>query len=127
VVNAHDSVRAKVQGIFLELAGGPSEALRAERVAKDVIARLKSVFAAEYSPEIASTLGMHLSDWNADAAFLVALHLFPARFTDEEIKAGVGMFLCHAPNHVRAACQITGQYVWEDFPESDPGMQEIAP
>jgi hypothetical protein len=70
---------------------------------------------------------MHLSDWNYDAAFIVALHLFPERFTDEDIEAGVGMFLCHAPNHIRAACLITGQYVWEDFPDSDPDVWEQAP
>ena len=71
---------------------------------------------AENAPEIA----FHLSDWNWDAAFIVCLHLFPERFTAAEINAGIGLFLVHAPNHIRAACGLTGTYVWENWPESDP-------
>jgi hypothetical protein len=126
-MDAYDSVRAKVQSIFSEIAGSRAEAVSGGGVAKDVISRIKSIFSDEYGPQTASTLGMHFSDWNYDAAFIVALHLFPERFTDDEIKAGIGMFLCHAPNHIRAACKITGQYVWEEFPESDPNMWENAP
>ena len=108
-MDAHDSVCAKVQSIISEIAGGRAGAL--DGIDKHVIGRIKSIFLEDYGPRVASTLGMHLSDWNYDAAFIVALHLFPERFTDEEIKAGIGMFLCHAPNHIRAACNITGQYV----------------
>lgn len=126
-MDAHDAVRTKVDGIFRELVGNRAETLRGDRVAKDVIFRLKAIFSHQYDPATASTLGMHMSDWNSDAAFIVALHLFPERFSDEEIEAGVGLFLCHAPNHIRAACGITGQYVWPDFPESDPDIWEQAP
>lgn len=73
----------------------------------------------EYDLLTAGNLGLHMADWNSDAAFVVALHLFPERFTPKEIRDGVGLFLCHAPNHIRAACGITGQYVWFDCPEPD--------
>jgi hypothetical protein len=49
----------------------------------------------------------------------VALHLFPEPFTPEEIRAGVGMFLHYAPNHIAEACRLTGTYVWEYFPHDD--------
>lgn len=120
-----DSVRQKVQDLFRELAGDRADNL--DRIAKDVIAQIKSVYEPDYGSRVASTLGMHLSDWNHDAAFIVALHLFPERFTEEEIEAGIGLFLTHAPNHIRAACQITGHYVWENFPEDDPSSWENAP
>jgi hypothetical protein len=126
-MDALDSYRNKVDSIFCEMAGSRADALRADRLAKDVILRIKSVFLEQYSPDIASTLGMHLSDWIADGAFLVALHLFPERFTDGEIEAGIDMFLGHAPNHICAACKITSTYVWEDFPDSDPDTWENAP
>ena len=71
----------------------------------------------------AHDIAFHMADWNSDAAFVVAVHLFPERFTPEEIAAGVGLFLVHAPNHIRAACGLTGQYVWENFPEDDEGCQ----
>jgi hypothetical protein len=33
------------------------------------------------------------------------------------------LFLVHAPNHIRAACGLTGQYVWENFPDDSEGAQ----
>jgi hypothetical protein len=47
-------------------------------------------------------------DWNADAAFLVSVILFPERFTPEELRAGVDMFLLHVPAHVLAAARLGG-------------------
>jgi len=126
-MDAHDSVREKVKRIFEEIAPDRAPAVAGDRVARDVIARIKAAFSADYDDRTASTLGMHMSCWNEDAAFGVALHMFPERFTEAEIEAGVGLFLSHAPNHIRAACQITGDYVWENFPESDPEQWENAP
>ena len=126
-MSINDQVSQKVQDIFSEIAGLRAERLAGDRVAKDVIARIKAVYSDQFEPTTASTLGMHLSDWNSDAAFIVALHLFPERFTDEEIKTGIGALLGHAANHIRAACRITDTYVWTDFPESDPSMWENAP
>jgi hypothetical protein len=126
-MDAYDSFRAKVDSIFSDLVGERAVAVRADHLAKDVILRIKRIYAQQYDPDRASALGLHMSDWSADAAFVVALHLFPERFTDEEIEAGISMFLGHAPNHIRAACQITGQYVWVDFPDSDPDVWEQAP
>ena len=120
-------LKQTVSEIFSEIAGPGAVRLAGDRLATDVIARIKSVFADQYGDVVASTLGMHLSDWNSDAAFIVALHLFPERFSDNDIKTGIEQFLGHAPNHIRAACEITQTYVWEDFPESDPSMWENAP
>lgn len=74
---------------------------------------------SDLGAEDAAKLGMHMSDWIGDAAFLFALHLFPDRFSDDEVRDGIGKFLGHAPNHIRAACGITGSYVWESFPDED--------
>jgi len=73
----------------------------------------------EYGAKRAADISFHMADWNSDAAFVVAVHLFPERFTPEEIEAGVGLFLIHAPNHIREACRLTGTYVWENFPDDD--------
>ena len=48
-------------------------------------------------------MAFHLSDWAEDAAFLVAVHLYPERFSPEEIEEGVMGFLVHVPAHVMAA------------------------
>jgi len=126
-MDVRDSVRQKVRDIFAELSPDRAEVLSGHRLAKNIIFRIKAVFSRDYGARKASALGMHMSDWNYDAAFIVALHLYPERFTDEEIEAGIGLFLTHAPNHIRAACQITKQYVWENFPDDDPDVWEKAP
>jgi hypothetical protein len=70
---------------------------------------------SDLSVERAYDIGFHLSDWHADAAFLVALHLFPERFTASEIEDGVFAFLHHAPNHVAAAAALFGHPVEDIF------------
>jgi hypothetical protein len=45
-------------------------------------------------------------DWNGEAAFIVALLLYPERFSSDEIEAGITGFLIHAPNHIPAALKI---------------------
>lgn len=53
-------------------------------------------------------IGFHLVDWQSDAAFIVALVLFPERFTDEEIRDGVDQLLVHVPAHVLEAARLGG-------------------
>jgi len=69
----------------------------------------------EFAEERAQDIGFHLSDWHAEAAFLVAAHLFPDRFTPAEISAGISAFLIHAPNHVAAAAALYGYPVEDIF------------
>jgi hypothetical protein len=99
-----------VAALFAELVGE-----RAKRLDGSVIAELAmSVFAAalvDQYGEKATDIAFHLAEWNADAAFVVAVHLFPERFRAEEIAAGVGLFPVHAPNHIRAACDLIGHEV----------------
>ncbi len=45
-------------------------------------------------------------DWHGDAEFLMALSLFPERFTDAEIRQGVIWFLNHAGYHVSEAARL---------------------
>jgi hypothetical protein len=115
----NDSVRQKVSEIFRELAGDRSRELDGSKLSVRTRDTIAVALAQRYGDDIAAKLGLHMSDWNSDAAFVVALHLFPERFTFEEIEAGIGMFLIHSPNHIREACRLTSTYVWEDFPYDD--------
>jgi hypothetical protein len=114
-----DSVKQKVAAIFSELVGERASRLDGSTIAEPAMSTIAAAFAEEYDAKRAFGIGLHMADWNWDAAFIVAVHLFPERFTAEEIRDGVGLFLCHAPNHIREACRITGQYVWESFPDED--------
>ena len=51
-------------------------------------------------------IGFHLMDWHGDAKFLIALSLFPERFTDAEIRQGVIWFLIHAGYHIPEAARL---------------------
>jgi hypothetical protein len=117
--DAKDLVRKKVSSIFKELAGSRERDLDGSVESIQTKKAIAAALAQSYDGDTAEKVALHMSDWNSDAAFIVALHLFPERFTSEEIEAGVGLFLIHAPNHIREACRLTGQYVWEDFPYGD--------
>jgi hypothetical protein len=121
--DAHDSVREKVQTIFTELAGERARMLKdgtfPAGITSTVTAALSSPDACEEQILHADKIAFHLTDWNADAAFIVALHLFPERFTPEEIEAAVDMFLIHVPNHVVAAARLAGHPTEDIFREND--------
>jgi hypothetical protein len=126
VNDAIDTVGRKVAAIFAELVGERAKRLDGSVIAERAMSVMARALADEYG-EKAHDIAFHMADWNSDAAFVVAVHLFPERFTPEEIAAGIGLFLVHAPNHVRAACGLTGQYVWESFPDDDEGSQQSGP
>ncbi len=114
------TVDRKVAAIFAELAGDRGRRLDGSVVAEAAMSALSRALADRYEGR-ADDIAFHMADWNSDAAFVVAIHLFPERFTPEEIAAGVEMFLTHAPNHIRAACEPSGQYGWEKLPDADEG------
>lgn len=65
--------------------------------------------------ESARDIAFHLFDWTEDAWFIVAVFLFPDRFTAAEIRRGIAWFLIHAPNHIAAAAKLAGWPVTDVF------------
>lgn len=105
------SAREKVTEIFRELSGKDADRLATTRFLADVNSRIAGAIARSKGDAdivAADDVGFHLVDWQADAAFIVALALYPDRFTDEEIREGVEAFLIHAPAHVLAAARLSG-------------------
>jgi hypothetical protein len=117
-------IRDKVLTMFRELAGERAETLNALRLPADITSTITAALTNSESDvtEIlqADEIAFHLTDWNADAAFLVALHLFPERFTAEEIREGVQNFLIHVPHHVIAAARLGGHSVEDIFKQDNP-------
>ena len=105
-------MRKKVAAIFDELAGN-----RATRPTQGMppVETMLPVLTPEFGPEKAYDIGFHLADWIEDASFLVALHLFPERFTREEIEVGVRGAVFHIPNHAAAAGALYGAPVEDIF------------
>ena len=111
-----ESVDAKVIAIFREFVGDRADRLSGSRPAMEAMATLGGALAEDFGEQARADIAFHLADWNSDAAFIVAVHLFPERFTAEEICDGVRDFVIHAPNHVAAAAKLAGhpiQDVWE--------------
>ena len=118
-MDAYDSVAEKVDAIFRELVGDRAETLRGNvpaRHANDVLGR---ALIGELDPLQADQLAFNLVDWNSDAAFLVALMLFPERFTIDELQAGVDKFLIHVPAHILAAARIGGYEATDYLADDD--------
>lgn len=107
-------VRDKVQNIFRRLVGGRAAVLDASHYPAKINDRITAaILTGElgsniYDPVELDGIGFHLVDWNADAAFIVAVQLFPEEFTDEEIREGVELFLVHAPAHCIEAARLGG-------------------
>lgn len=106
------SVRKKVDTIFRELAGDRAVNLVATTLPAGITSTITAAIAAEEASDEeilhADNIAFHLTDWNVEAAFLVALHLFPERFTPEEIREGVEAFLIHVPHHIMTAARLAG-------------------
>jgi len=115
VTNAQESVRDKVRAIFRQLAGDRADQLEGPRPAPQARDAIVKAVEPDYPINVAADIAFHLSDWSADAAFIVALHLFPERFTVDDVKRGVVSFLLHAPNHVAAAAKLAGHPIEDVF------------
>lgn len=117
-------VRDKVQSIFERLVGDRAAILRGDRFPSGINDRITSAILGGVlgsnleDPVKLDGIGFHLVDWNSDAAFIVALLLFPDEFTDEEIREGVELFLVHAPAHCMEAARLGG-YSTDNFFDDD--------
>jgi hypothetical protein len=105
------TLHRKALAILRELAGGRAGQLEIPvPKAQGTITRALN---SEHPFEVARDIAFHLTDWASDAAFIIAVTLFPERFTPKEIRDGVELFIAHAPNHVAAAAELGG------FPVAD--------
>jgi hypothetical protein len=125
MTDPHDSVRQKVSTIFTELAGERANMLEGDRLPANITSTITEAL-SESGASLedvlkADEVAFHLTDWNSDAAFLVALHLFPEKFTREEISAGIDLFLVHVPAHVVAAARLTGNSTDDVFTNDAKG------
>jgi hypothetical protein len=109
------TAREVVQSIFQELAGDRASRLSGDVHHAETGSALGTALAEERSVDTANAIAFHLTDWNAEAAFIVALHLFPERFTSEQMRQGTESFLIHAPNHIAAAAHLAGWPVSDVF------------
>lgn len=117
-------VSDKVQTIFRELAGHAADRLSGATHLADVSSRITAALASadsfgEEGRQRLDGIGFHTVDWQNEAAFIVALCLYPDRFTDGEIRDGVESLLLHAPAHVLEAARLGGYSTENIFSDTD--------
>ena len=123
-------VKAKVQSLFRRMAGERAAILSGDRYPAEINDRITAAISEGElgsninDPVKLDGIGFHLVDWNADAAFIVALLLFPEEFTDEEIRDGVELFLVHAPAHCIEAARLGGYSIENPFAEESRNPPE---
>ena len=74
-------------------------------------------------------MAFHLVDWTHDAAFILALAMYPEKFSKKEIEAGLDLLLIHVPNHVAAAAKISGYQckdIWREKPATETKTRKKA-
>jgi hypothetical protein len=106
------NVSIKVQSIFREWVGERADRLSSSCHLADVNSRITRALREDSSGDgevlKQDGIGFHVIDWQNEAAFIVALSLFPERFTDDEIRQGVEGLLIHAPHHILEAARLGG-------------------
>jgi len=113
----------KVLSIFKELVGDLAARLDGSHYPADVNSKITTALCNGNIDDEdllkKDSIGFHMVDWQRDAAFIVALTLFPDRFTDEEIREEIDSFLCHVPAHILEAARLAGYPTENIFLESD--------
>jgi hypothetical protein len=74
--DAIKTVGRKVAAIFTELAGDRARRLDGSVIAEPAMSTISSALTEQYGNR-AADIAFHMADWNDDAAFVVAVHLFP--------------------------------------------------
>lgn len=109
----------KVKLITIMSTWRPSEASRLKQGQFGALNVLTDALMDDRASEAASSIAFHLTDWNWEAAFLVAVHLQPDSFTADEIRTGIDMLLIHAPEHIAEAARLAGYPVDNIFRPDD--------
>jgi len=99
--NSEQSFRTKTREFFTaRFPNADCDRRQVDRIAEALSRDMKS--------DSANDIAFHMTDWSDDAAFLVALHLAPDLFTNDEIEQGITACLVHIPNHIAAAAKLAG-------------------
>ncbi len=84
---------------------------------------IREALRRRFGDEAARSIAFHLMDWTSEAAFLLALAMFPDQFSKSEVSEEADALLVHVPNHIAAAAKISGnrcEDIWGESPADRP-------
>ena len=117
--NKNDDAMKKTLAIFKDIVGNKADLLDGGRAATELMDVIADTLRSEFGKEKAKEIAFHLADWNSDSAFITALHLFPEKFTKEEIEDGIMQFVIHAPYHIIKAAELLDYPIDNIFKEEN--------
>jgi len=100
--NPLDSATRKTRTIFVRTFGSRAAPLFKGVSTQKMMETISVAFARRMSREKAADVGFHIGDWAHDAALVLALHMFPERFTREEIRQVTDFVAAGMPYHSAA-------------------------
>lgn len=115
----------KAKAIFAELVPERIERIEGGRHAIETLRVIQDALTDLFGEKEATNIAFHLTDWNSDVAFLTALHLFPERFTKEEIISGVYQLVADAPEHLAEAAKLLGCPVENIFERGSDAIENV--
>lgn len=90
---------------------------KSANIGLDLAIRIRRIFSERFGKQKAREFANHVTGFPSDTAFLVALFLFPDRFTDEEVAAGIRCFGIEASFH---AVEIARLLKYMDASQTHP-------
>jgi len=104
----YDTMRRKVSELFSAIPQDRIERLSPVGEAVEAMDAIAAAFGDVCDEETAHTIAFGVGDWPGSAAFLVAVHLCPERFTPLELREGVEYFLLQARDISESAQLVDG-------------------
>jgi hypothetical protein len=114
------SARRKVEEILNAAFGDKAVRVFSSQNVGQTMRVIVEAFASEMDSKKAEELAFNMADWGGDAAFVVALHLFPERFTADEIREATRSLAFHIPYHASNIADILGISEKSDSVEEAP-------
>lgn len=107
--------RGKVVELFKEYVGESADRLSPYKFRSDICNLAAQALEEDFGKKRAHKIAFHLFDWHADAAFIVALVLWPEKFTKDEISQAIYTLMHEAPDHLAASAKLFGCPVTDVF------------
>lgn len=97
-----DKATRKTRAIFVRAFGSRAALLFKGASTQTMMDTVSAAFARHISREKAADIGFHIGDWAKDAALVLALHMFPEKFTRDEIRHVADFVAAGMPYHSAA-------------------------
>jgi hypothetical protein len=97
-----DRATRKTRAIFIRAFGSRAGLLFKGVSTQMMMDSISAAFARHMCREKAADIGFHIGDWAHDAALVLALHMFPERFTRDEIRHLTDFVAAGMPYHSAA-------------------------